>query len=192
MPVLQVTAPRPREGVERILLIVPHGRPSSHAGRKRQAYGPTLTGVRLANGSEENMNDTFDPRFDPAFQPGFDGSAGQAKAPKSSNPAKAALEAARSEAVAAPEADDDVESVPRARANPFLVALTVISVALIAGGFGTSQWIRSLFLEDDIRLDLDFFSLDTLKIAAPLAVALGIAIGAGVLFVYAVRWNKKD
>lgn len=139
-------------------------------------------------------NDSFDPRFDPAFQPGFEGSTAPAKtkAPRSSNPAKAALEAARAEVHIESTGDDEAETSTRAKANPFLVALTVISVALIAGGLGTSQWIRSLFLEDDIRLDLDFFSLDTLKIAAPLAVALGIAIGAGVLFVYAIRWNKKD
>jgi hypothetical protein len=142
-------------------------------------------------------NDSFDPRFDPAFQPGFDGKAApataKAKAPKSSNPAKAALESARTDAVAAPvEDEDEAEAAGRPKANPFLVALTAISVALIAGGLGTSQWIRSLFQDDDIRLDLDFFSLDTLKIAAPLAVALGIAIGAGVLFIYAIRWNPKD
>jgi len=137
-------------------------------------------------------NDRFDPRFDPAFQPGFEGTAAPVKKARSSNPAKAALETARTEAEAVPVADDEAEIASRAKANPFLVALTVISVALIAGGLGTSQWIRSLFLEDDIRLDLDFFSLDTLKIAAPLAVALGIAIGAGVLFVYAIRWNKDN
>ena len=138
------------------------------------------------------MNDSFDPRFDPAFQPGFEAEAAKPKKVRSSNPAKAALESARTDVVAPAVEEDDVETAPRAKANPFLVALTVISVALIAGGFGTSQWIHSLFQDDDIRLDLDFFSLDTLKIAAPLAVALGIAIGAGVLFVYAIRWNKKE
>lgn len=137
-------------------------------------------------------NDSFDPRFDPAFQPGFEPEVVAPKKSRSSNPAKAALEAARDEVLVAPSENDESEAAGRAKANPFLVALSAISVALIAGGLGTSQWIRSLFLEDDIRLDLDFFSLDTLKIAAPLAVALGIAIGAGVLFVYAVRWNKND
>jgi hypothetical protein len=137
-------------------------------------------------------NDSFDPRFDPAFQPGFEPAAVTPKKSRSSNPAKAALEAARDEVLVEPGENDESDSAARAKANPFLVALSAISVALIAGGLGTSQWIRSLFLEDDIRLDLDFFSLDTLKIAAPLAVALGIAIGAGVLFVYAVRWNKND
>ncbi len=137
-------------------------------------------------------NDSFDPRFDPAFQPGFEAAPVTPKKTRSSNPAKAALESARVEAEVAPVGDAEAEAVSRAKPNPFLVALSAISVALIAGGLGTSQWIRSLFLQDDIRLDLDFFSLDTLKIAAPLAVALGIAIGAGVLFVYAIRWNKNN
>ena len=137
-------------------------------------------------------NDSFDPRFDPAFQPGFEQAPVTTKKTRSSNPAKAALESARIEAETAPVGDDEAEVATRAKANPFLVALTAISVTLIAGGLGTSQWIRSLYAEDDIRLDLDFFSLDTLKIAAPLAVALGIAIGAGVLFVYAIRWNKNN
>lgn len=134
-------------------------------------------------------NDSFDPRFDPAFQPGFEPEPAKATKPASQSPAKAALEAVREEAAVAP---DGAEAPTRAKVNPFLAALTVISVLLIAGGLGTSQWIRSLFLEDDIRLDLDYFSLDTLKIAAPLAVALGIAIGAGVLFVYAIRWNRAE
>ena len=135
-------------------------------------------------------NDSFDPRFDPAFQPGFEATAAKVKKPRSSNPAKAALEAAREETVVT--ATEAPESAPRAKANPFLVVLTAISVILIAGGLATSQWIRSLFEDEDIRLDLDFFSLDSLKIAAPLAVSLGIAIGAGVLFVYAIRWNKNN
>ena len=137
-------------------------------------------------------NDSFDPRFDPAFQPGFAEAPVTVKKTRSSNPAKAALESARTEAEVAPVDEAEVDAAARPKANPFLVALTAISIALIAGGLGTSQWIRSLFQDEDIRLDLDFFSLDTLKIAAPLAVALGIAIGAGVLFVYAIRWNKAN
>jgi hypothetical protein len=139
--------------------------------------------------------DSFDPRFDPAFQPGFDAAPVaapvKAKKPAAQSPAQAALEAARVQAESAPVGESDAES-PKRHVNPFLAALTTISALLIAGGLGTSQWIRSLFREDDIRLDLDYFSLDILKIASPLAVALGIAIGAGVLFVYAIRWKPRD
>lgn len=136
-------------------------------------------------------NDNFDPRFDPAFQPGFDAAPAKAKKPVSQSPAQAALEAARVQAESAPVGESEGEA-PKRHVNPFLAVLTTISVLLIAGGLGTSQWIRSLFREDDIRLDLDYFSLDILKIASPLAVALGIAIGAGVLFVYAIRWKPRD
>ena len=138
-------------------------------------------------------DDSFDPRFDPAFQPGFEAKPAKQRATRTVSPAQAALEAAREHAEAAPRAhDDDVDEQESRRPNPFLLALSAMSVALIAGGLGTTQWIRAQFLEQDIRLDLDYFSLDALKIAAPLAVALGIAIGAGVLFVYAIRWKRSE
>ena len=140
-------------------------------------------------------NHSFDPRFDPAFQPGFEAAPEaapvKAKRPASQSPAQAALAAARVQAETAPVGESEAE-VPKRHVNPFLAGLTAISALLIAGGLGTSQWIRSLFEDDDIRLDLDYFSLDMLKIAAPLAVALGIAIGAGVLFIYAIRWKPRD
>ena len=143
-------------------------------------------------------NDSFDPRFDPAFQPGFEGKATKtrvAKAPRSASPAQAALESAREHAAASPaEGIDGTEGaeVESRRPNPFLVVLSALSIILIAGGLASSQWVRAQFETEDIRLDLDYFSLDTLKIAVPLAVALGVAIGAGVLFVFAVRWKKSD
>lgn len=140
-------------------------------------------------------NDSFDPRFDPAFQPGFEAKGSKAKASRASrpvSPAQAALESAREHAeVSATSGAEDDEQESR-RPNPFLVALGALSVVLIAGGVASQQWIRAQFLQEDIRLDLDYFSLDALKIAIPLSVALGIAIGAGLLFVLALRWKKTD
>jgi hypothetical protein len=140
-------------------------------------------------------NDSFDPRFDPAFQPGFEGKSSKprgAKATRAVSPAQAALESAREHAEAAPtDVADDDEQESR-RPNPFLVALGALSVVLIAGGVASQQWIRAQFLQEDIRLDLDYFSLDALKIAIPLSIALGVAIGAGLLFVLALRWKKTD
>jgi hypothetical protein len=139
--------------------------------------------------------DDFDPRFDAAFQPGFDGKAAKSKparAARTVSPAQAALESAREHAeVASAESSDDDEQESR-RPNPFLVALGALSVLLIAGGVASQQWIRAQFLQEDIRLDLDYFSLDALKIAIPLSIALGVAIGAGLLFVLAIRWKKSD
>lgn len=139
-------------------------------------------------------NDNFDPRFDPAFQPGFEGTPAKARGRSAHavSPAQAALESAREHAERAPLDSAEAEDTEARRPNPFLIALSAMSIALIGGGLGTLQWIRAQFLEQDIRLDLDYFSLDALKIAAPLAVALGIAIGAGVLFVYAVRWRRPE
>ena len=140
-------------------------------------------------------NDSFDPRFDPAFQPGFEAKSSKSKtarAPRTVSPAQAALESARdhAEVVSAGGVDDDEQE--SRRPNPFLVALGALSVLLIAGGIASQQWIRAQFLQEDIRLDLDYFSLDALKIAIPLSVALGVAIGAGLLFVLALRWKKTD
>jgi hypothetical protein len=139
--------------------------------------------------------DSFDPRFDPAFQPGFDKPVASAPrtapAPASSSPAQVALDSARREAEKAVPDATAVEESGR-RANPFLIALGILSVVLIAGGLGISQWIRAQFAQTDIRVDVDFFTLDSLKIASPLAIALGIAIAAGVLFVYAINWQKRE
>ena len=83
----------------------------------------------------------------------------------------------------------------------FVVAFIAAPLVVIIGGsFTTSpfvdfppvgltlDWYRQLMGRADFLRSF----VDSLKIAAPLAVALGIAIGAGVLFVYAIRWNKAN
>ena len=141
--------------------------------------------------------DTFDPRFDPAFQPGFDGGTVQVSRPKTTrpaSPAQAALEkrSASAEEPVVAEPDAEVEPVETSRRpNPFLIALAAVSVALIAGGLGAAQSVRGLFTTENISVDLDYISLEMIKFAAPLAVALGIATGIGVLFIYAIDWKKR-
>lgn len=143
-----------------------------------------------------DAKDTFDPRFDPAFQPGFDGAVvatPSARKKRDASPAQAALEQ-RTETVdrlVAGPSDDEDESPHRRRPNPFLLALIAISVALIAGGLGSAQSVRALFDTENISVELDFISLEMIKFAAPLAVALGVATGIGVLFVYALDWKKR-
>ena len=139
-------------------------------------------------------NDSFDPRFDPAFQPGFEAKTPTSRVAKTRtvSPAQAALESAREHAEAKPTVDAEGDETESRRPNPFLLALGALSVVLIAGGLASSQWVRAQFMQEDIRLNLDYFSMDALKIAIPLSVALGVAIGAGVLFVFAIRWKKND
>ena len=133
----------------------------------------------------------FDPRFDPAFQPGFEAPATQA-ARRDASPARVALEQ-RTEArvpVIGDEAEDEQQG-PSRRPNPFLIALGAISVALIAGGLGAVQSVKGIFTSENISVDLDYISLNMLIFAAPLAIALGVATGIGVLFIYAVDYKKR-
>ena len=136
--------------------------------------------------------DTFDPRFDPAFQPGFE--APSTPAPKrDSSPARVALEQ-RTEAARVPVLEQDAEDdavETRRRPNPFLIALGAISVALIAGGLGAVQSVKGIFTTENISVDLDYISLNMLIFAAPLAIALGVATGIGVIFVYAIDFKKR-
>jgi hypothetical protein len=130
--------------------------------------------------------ETFDPRFDPAFQPGYQASAD--KPARSSNPAQAALDGARGEDRVVPEGE---ETTTRRRPNPFITALTLLSVLLIVGGVIAARTIRATFEQVDIRVALDYYSLDILKFSAPLAVAIGVATGIGVVFFYAVEWQRN-
>lgn len=138
------------------------------------------------------MNDKFDPRFDPAFQPGFAEKAGRAPRPERSvNPAKAVLDAARQQAEEVAVEADATDESPSRRPNPFLIALLVLSLALIAVGASAVQTVRGFFNTENISPDLDYISYQMLQYAAPMSIALGIAIGAGVLFVYAIGWQKQ-
>jgi hypothetical protein len=139
-----------------------------------------------------NDKETFDPRFDPAFQPGFEGKIAPATKVNKRDvaPALAALEAARAGAVEPVAAQESAAETTR-RPNPFLIALAVISVALIAGGLSAMQSLRATFTTENISTSIDYMTLQMVIYAAPLAVAVGILIGVGVLFIYAVNWSKR-
>lgn len=146
-----------------------------------------------------DAKDNFDPRFDPAFQPGFDGgvvAVPTVRKTRGATPAQAALDQ-RTETVEraitapAPSAEAEDESEHRRRPNPFLLVLIAISIALIAGGLSAAQSVRALFDTENISVELDYISLEMVKIAAPLTVALGVATAIAVLFVYAIDWKKR-
>jgi hypothetical protein len=138
------------------------------------------------------MTEKFDPRFDAAFQPGFADKRGRAARPeRSTNPAKAALEAAREHAEQVIVDVDTEHEIGARRPNPFLIALLVLSLALITGGISAVQAVRSFFSTQDISADMDYITYQMLIYAAPISIALGIAIAAGVLFIYAINWHKR-
>lgn len=149
-----------------------------------------------------DARDTFDPRFDPAFQPGFEGAvvaAPVSRRPRDESPARTVLEQraeliekAGTTAQPTPADQQDEDGDTRRKPNPFLLALLVLSFGLIAGGLGAAQSVLAVFDTENIAVDIDYMFLEMVKFAAPLAVALGVAIGAGVLFVYALDWKKRN
>ena len=168
-----------------------------------------------------SSDDDFDPRFDPAFQRGFDSAPGAAASRRpfegddrrSSQPRVAdarPLEARpvgyaqvppigpppTVETAAPSRADSDptdaaaLEQEPP-RPNPFLIALGVIAVVLVAAGVWGIQAAREPFLGTDVASNVDYVGLQILQLIAPVAVALGVATGIGILFVFAVGWQKR-
>ena len=144
-------------------------------------------------------DDEFDPRFDPAFQRGFDGEGLRAPsrpvdpvptAPPIGlppTPASAGETVPTSPHTADAEADDDHQP----RRNPFLIALAVVSVALVVAGVWIIQIARAPFDGPNAAANVDFVFLQILGGLAPAAIALGVATAIGIVFVLAVDWQKR-
>lgn len=124
----------------------------------------------------------FDPRFDPAFQRGYDG-------PTVASPKSTDAPAGDPTPVIRIEADPVDEELSPRRANPFLIGLAALAVALTAGGLALVFQLRALFADTQANSDFDYITLQTLMIGAPIVVGLGLATGIGVLFVFATRWR---
>ena len=158
----------------------------------------------------------FDPRFDPAFQPGYDESLASAQpatkrrptatapapigqppawsqyAPTTrSAPAAAPIDAppAATEVLSTP-ADLDDDPAPR-RANPFLIALGAVAILLLGGGLYLVSRMRDLFADTQSSSTFDYVTIQVLMFAAPLILVLGLATGVGLLFVFAIRWDRR-
>jgi hypothetical protein len=86
---------------------------------------------------------------------------------------------------------DAAAAEPDTRPNPFLIALGALSAALVAAGIWGVQTARAPFLGTNVATDVDFVGLQILQVLAPMAIALGAATAIGILFVYAVGWQKR-
>lgn len=131
----------------------------------------------------------FDPRFDPAFQPGYDGPLASSAPVARQRVAASAPEALP--VVQAPVADGpDVDDEPlRAGINPFLIALGAVALLLVGGGTYLVSQLSTIFL--DTQSAVDYTILQVLMYGAPIAVALGLATGVGILFLLAARWYRR-
>ena len=88
-------------------------------------------------------------------------------------------------------AADDAAAEDWRRRNPFLLAVAVVSVALIAGGVWGVQAAREPFLQTNAAANTDYVGLQMLVLFAPLAIVLGLAAGIGILFFYAAAWQRR-
>ena len=150
-------------------------------------------------------DDEFDPRFDPAFQRGFDGEGLRAPrrpvesaptAPPIGLPSIALPPTPPSTGETAPAtpqtADDAADDDRQPRRNPFLIALAVVSVALVVAGVWIIQIARAPFDGTNAAANVDFVFLQILGGLAPAAIALGVATAIGIVFVLAVDWQKRN
>lgn len=156
----------------------------------------------------------FDPRFDPAFQPGYEGPLVPAAVPTprgasgtdrigtppASRTAVRPAEptpvertpAGRAPVEPAPGEDPPFEDDPAPRRpNPFLIALGAVAVLLVGGGLYLVSSVRDQFADSPAAAQVDYVTLQVLMYAAPLLVVLGLAVGAGILFVLAARWYRR-
>ena len=163
----------------------------------------------------------FDPRFDPAFQRGFGGPAGAGPAaqpgrrsaapvvqqlppptPVAETPPPVGDPAARGAAPAQPgqpaalrddglSIADDTAEVRRAWANPFLIGLSVVAVALVAAGLWMFQAARQPFLGTNANSEADYATLSMMMALAPFLLLLGAATAIGIAFHLAADWQRR-
>jgi hypothetical protein len=133
----------------------------------------------------------FDPRFDPAYQPGFDPAKHTTAPPPPVD--KPDVGAPQEETVAEPVTPlaAAVPAAPtRARRNPILIALWVLSALFVASGFYGLRLIgdRVAALGSTGGFGgADYYLLQSYVVLAPLLIVLGLATAVGTLFLLAVR-----
>jgi hypothetical protein len=136
----------------------------------------------------------FDPRFDPAFQPGYEAPATEAKAAKTAKATGATAQSAAKAALISASAGErsiEVDGTAASGRNPFVGLLLAVGVVLIIGGVAVIRSLGAAFDSVDIQVDLDYYTLDVLKVIGPLLVALGAATLIGVAFLKAVQWKAS-
>ena len=145
-------------------------------------------------------NVRFDPRFDPAFQPGYEGPIAPVAPASRQRPSTAAPVALppvapvyepvmpKTPAATAPEIEEDA---PPRRANPFLIALGAVAAVLVGGALYLISRLRDLFADTQSSSTFDYVTLQVMLFAAPLLLVLGLATGVGLLFVFALRSDRR-
>jgi hypothetical protein len=92
-------------------------------------------------------------------------------------------------------ADDevDVDEVPPRplTRNPFLIVLTLLGAALIVAGVSWAITGRATMTDSgSLASERDYWYVQAALLGAPVSIAAGALIIAGVLFMFAHAWNK--
>lgn len=162
----------------------------------------------------------FDPRYNPEFQRGFDPAVHVSPAataetheriqpptergrPAPILPAPPVLQVQPPATDAGAAVEDDVDDVDDSAAspwrNPYIIALTVIGVVLIAAGIGAFRWSveqvyggRAGFVSDDEEGIAEAWLAAQLAWGlSPLLALAGVLTLLGVGFFVAVRWQPR-
>ncbi|CAN5242113.1 hypothetical protein BH11ACT2_BH11ACT2_18190 [soil metagenome] len=152
------------------------------------------------------MADDIDPRFDPAFQRGFEATVGTTRRrPPVGTPSVVPAQetvAKPTAPIVAPRAVVDDESFvdhpiataldpePEARRfNPFLVALVLIGVVLIAAGIAGSMFANSVF-QTDLTSTVSYVTVLLVISGSAVSIGVGVATLIGILFLAALRYRR--
>lgn len=157
----------------------------------------------------------FDPRFPPAFQPGYDERVHREEPPRVplreaprtdlDDLIAAAAADSHEERIASDPAFDHDDETPDAakpapaqpwwrRINPYLVALGLIGVALLAGAWNLAHASASgaYFAGPSSQFDpVQVFFLQTAMFSVPLLGSLGLATLISVVVILAARWRHR-
>ena len=86
---------------------------------------------------------------------------------------------------------DDTAEDRRLWANPFLIGLALVAVALVAAGLWMFQVAREPFLGTNANSQADYATLTMLMDLAPLLLVLGAATAIGIVFAFALQWQRR-
>ncbi|QEO09205.1 hypothetical protein [Protaetiibacter larvae] len=76
--------------------------------------------------------------------------------------------------------------------NPFVVAVTVLGIGVLSFGVWLIQETFRMFEEDNgFGSQMDYWLMQSTLFSGPVAIAVGVAILAGVLFLCAGYWARR-
>ena len=90
-------------------------------------------------------------------------------------------------------AEQAAAPVRRLTRNPFLIVLALLGAALaVAGASWAIAGRATMTSSGSLASERDYWFVQSALLGAPILIAVGVAILAGVLFVFANAWNRAN